>query len=133
MINRVSGPVTAVFTAILLAAPAGVLAADAGKEAATAAQHAGFAAKSGKIEQVHMHLHHAVNCLVGPNGDGFDASQANPCGSQGNGAIPDAGDAVMKQKLEDALTTAKSGLATDDMTAAQQAASDTRNILGSGM
>ena len=42
---------------------------------------------------VQAHLHHTLNCLVGPGGDGFDAKQMNPCAQAGNGAIPDAKDA----------------------------------------
>ena len=47
----------------------------------------------------HKHLQHAVNCLVGPNGKGFDAAAGNPCGKAGNGAIPDSTDAAQKAKL----------------------------------
>jgi len=116
--------------AALIAAPA-AFAGDSAQEAATAAQHAGFAAKSPKIEQVHMHLHHAVNCLVGPDGREFDPKQANPCKGKGNGAIPDATDAGTRQHLMDALAIARSGLSTYDMTAARQAASDLHALLSS--
>lgn len=116
----------------LIAAPA-AFAGDSAQEAATAAQHAGFAAKSPKIEQVHMHLHHAVNCLVGPDGRDFDANQANPCKGKGNGAIPDATDPATKQHLMDALAVAKAGLATSDMAASTQAASDLHALLSSSM
>jgi hypothetical protein len=116
---------------LLLGVPA--VFADSGGEAATAAQHAGFAAKSPQIQQVHMHLHHAVNCLVGPGGDGFDPKQANPCAGQGNGAIPDATDPVMKERLESAMHMAKSGLASEDMATATRAATLVRQILEPGM
>ena len=53
-------------------------AADANKEVSTAAQHAGFAGSSKDIKTTQMHLHHVVNCLVGPQGEGFDASFATP-------------------------------------------------------
>src|SRR5579863_5167477 len=72
--------------------------ADAAQEIATAQTHAGLAAKAPAIDGIHMHMHHALNCLVGPKGDGFDASNMNPCAAQGNGAIPDASDA-QKAKL----------------------------------
>jgi len=81
--------VAAIVTGILTALPASAQAADPAQEAATAGLHAGLAAKAATIEQVHMHLHHTVNCLVGPAGQGFDAKEANPCQKLGNGAIPD--------------------------------------------
>jgi len=68
---------------------------------------------------VHMHLHHVVNCLVGPTGTGFDATNANPCAKAGNGAIPDAS-AAQKAKLATALASANAGLAATDVAAAQK-------------
>ena len=102
--------------------------ADAAQETATAATHAGLAAKQGAIDGVHMHLHHALNCLVGPSGDGFDASNANPCAKQGNGAIPDA-DAAMKPKLMAAVESAKAGIAATDLATAQADAEKTAAAL----
>ena len=52
------------------------------------------------LKTVQMHLHHAVNCLVGPAGKGFDASAGNPCGKAGAGAIPDSTDSAQKAKLQ---------------------------------
>ena len=65
--------------------------ADVAAELTVADQHAGFAAKAATIDMVHMHLHHVLNCLVGPSGPGFDAAPGNPCAKAGNGAIPDGG------------------------------------------
>ena len=59
----------------LLATPAFAALSD---EVSTAQTHAGLAAKGADVNAVHMHLHHALNCLVGPGGAGFDAGQANP-------------------------------------------------------
>ncbi len=109
--------------------PASVLAADAAKEAATSEMHAGLAARAATIEQVHAHLQHAVNCLVGPKGQGFDSKQANPCESLGNGAIPDTTDASTKAKLNGALARAQVGLKSDDLAAAKRAAADTEAAL----
>ena len=116
-----------------LAGAPGALAGDAMMESKTAAQHAQLAADSADLEMVRAHLHHAVNCLVGPDGDGFDSTQANPCQDQGSGAIPDAGDAAIKQKLEAALAVAMDGLATDDLAQAQMAAIKTGEMLNQGM
>jgi hypothetical protein len=82
-------PLSAVIAVIGIALPVYAFAADPAQEAATAAVHAGLAAQAATIEQVHMHLHHTVNCLVGPKGQGFDAKEANPCQKLGDGAIPD--------------------------------------------
>jgi len=116
-------------TVILAATSASALAADAAKEAATSEMHAGLAAKAATIEQVHTHLHHAVNCLVGPKGQGFDAKEANPCQSLGDGAIPDTTDAATKAKLNSALARAQAGLKSDDLSAAQRAAADAQAAL----
>lgn len=113
--------------AVVLCAPA--FAADAGPEVMTAAQHAEFAAASDNIEGVHMHLHHTVNCLVGPDGPGFDASQMNPCKDKGSGAIPDTTDGAKKQVLEKALATAQGGLASDDLATARKAAGEAAGML----
>ena len=97
--------------------------ADVSAELVVASQHAGFASKATAIDMVHTHLHHVVNCLVGPAGTGFDAGNANPCAKAGNGAIPDAS-AAQKTKLAAALTSANAGLAASDLAAAQKDAAD---------
>lgn len=102
---------------VALALPATAF-ADVAAQLTVADQHAGFAAKAGNIDQVHMHLHHVLNCLVGPNGAGFDAGQANPCAKAGNGAVPEA-DAAQKAKLEPAVAAATAGIAATDVAAAQ--------------
>ena len=74
--------------------------ADAHAEVTTAAEHAGFSAASKTLLMAHTHLHHTLNCLVGPKGHGFDTKAANPCAELGNGAIPDTTDAHAKRQLE---------------------------------
>ena len=90
--------------------------ADVAAQLTVADQHAGFAAKAGTIDMVHMHLHHVLNCLVGPSGAGYDAGPGNPCAKAGNGAIPDGGD---KAKLAPAVAAANAGIAATDVAAAQ--------------
>ncbi len=124
---RITLTIAGVTAALALATSA--YAGDGAKEAATAAQHAGFAAKAANIKQVHMHLHHTVNCLVGPNGEGFDAKEANPCAAEGGGAIPNSSSAATKEKLMDALKMANMGLASDDLAAAQKDATETEMAL----
>ena len=108
---------------------ASALAADPAQEAATGAVHAGLAAQATTIEQVHMHLHHTVNCLVGPKGQGFDAKEANPCEKLGNGAIPDTTDSATKAKLTAALASAQAGLKSEDLSAAKKSATEAQAAL----
>ena len=78
------------FAAVLIAAvmQPGIALADASGEIATATDHDGYATTSLNIGAVHEHLHHAVNCLVGPGGRrAFDRGVENPCAKMGNGAI----------------------------------------------
>jgi len=85
-------------------------------EVATAHAHALMAASANTVAMGHTHLHHVINCLVGPKGTGFDAAAGAPCKGQGNGAIPDSkGNAALTGKLESALAAAKAGLQTTDL------------------
>ena len=129
--SRLAAPLSlaGIVTGMLIALPASAQAADPAQEAATAGQHAGLAAHGARIEQVHMHLHHTVNCLVGPKGQGFDAKEANPCQKLGNGAIPDTADQASKAKLTAALAKAQAGLKSDDLTAAKKAATEAQAAL----
>lgn len=122
-------PLAGVIAVIVIALPASTLAADPAQEAAISAVHAGWAAQAATIEQVHMHLHHTVNCLVGSKGQGFDAKEANPCQKLGDGAIPDAADSASKAKLTAALAKAQAGLNSDDLTAAKKAATEAEAAL----
>ena len=90
--------------------------------------HGGLASNGANIDAVHMHLHHVLNCLVGPGGNGFDAGQANPCMGSGP-AIPQTADAAMKTKLEGAATQARGGIANADVAAAKKTASDIQAML----
>jgi hypothetical protein len=92
--------------------------ADVAAQLTVADQHAGFAAKATTIDMVHMHLHHVLNCLVGPSGAGFDAGPGNPCAKAGNGAVAE-GDAAMKAKLQPAVAAATAGIAATDVATAQ--------------
>lgn len=93
------------------------------KEVSTAHAHALMAEGAGSIDMVHTHLHHVINCLVGTEGDAFDADAGNPCKGMGNGALNDAkGNDSLHSKLEKALSSAQSGLKKDDLDAAQKAA-----------
>lgn len=113
--------------ALLVSLPA--YAADVHGEIVTAATHAGLAAQGSDIGTVHMHLHHTLNCLVGPGGNGFDAKEMNPCANSGNGAIPDSSDAAKKAALQNAANEAATGIGETDLAKAQKDASDTAALL----
>ena len=104
--------------------------ADTAAELSIAQNHAGMAAKAADLKTTQMHLHHVVNCLVGPGGQGYDPSNANPCGKAGNGAIPDSTDAAQKAKLQAAVADAGPGLSTTDLATAQKAAQATADAIG---
>jgi hypothetical protein len=114
---------------LLLAGAAALLAtpafADLSAELSTAQTHAGMASTQTDIAMAQKHLQHAVNCLVGPGGAGFDAAAGNPCGKAGNGAIPDSTDAAQKAKLTSIAASAKTGVGSSDLATVQQAAKDT--------
>jgi hypothetical protein len=105
--------------------------ADLGAELTTAQTHAGLAAKATDVNMVHMHLHHALNCLVGPGGAGFDTTNANPCASAGKGILVDTSDAGQKAKLQTAVADAQRGIAATDLAGAQAAATATASAIGS--
>ena len=94
--------------------------ADVAKEIATASAHAGLALAATDMKTTQMHLHHVVNCLVGPKGTGFDGSFGNPCTGQGDGAITDNKDTMKTPALSAALSQANAGLKTTDMAEAHK-------------
>jgi len=103
--------------------------ADAKSEIATAAQHAGLAAAAPNLAQTHTHLHHAMNCLVGPKDADFDRANMNPCAQQGNGAFPDESDQDVKTKLQNAMSAAADGIASSDEATAKKNAATVQTLL----
>ena len=118
---------------LMLAGAAAMLAtpafADLAGELSTAQTHAGMAATQADIAMAHKHLQHAVNCLVGPGGTGFDEAAGNPCGKAGAGAIVDTTDAAMKAKLTKIAASAKMGVGNSDLAASQMAAKETADAI----
>ncbi|HUN25717.1 MAG TPA: hypothetical protein VMU67_05360 [Steroidobacteraceae bacterium] len=109
-------------------------AADASQEVATAATHAEFSAKADTLKMAHEHLHHTLNCLVGPDGKGFDSKAANPCMDMGAGAIPDTADATAKKHLEHIAYLARTALMSKSLVTvhkdAERIAADLKKIGG---
>ena len=87
-------------------------------EISTAHAHALMAQSATSVAMAHTHLHHVINCLVGPGGTGFDAAAGNPCKGQGNGAITDASaNHALHARLESALADAQAGLKSESLAA----------------
>ena len=103
--------------------------ADSKAEIATAAQHAGLAAAATSLAQTHMHLHHAMNCLVGPRDADFDKTNMNPCAEQGKGAFPDESNVEIKTKLQSAMSAAADGIASSDEATAKKNAATVKTLL----
>ena len=108
-------------------APA-VAQADAAQAMTVAAQHAGYAADQNALGGVRTHLHHVLNCLVGPDGEGFNRDAGNPC-AQAGGAIPQTSDAAMTEKLKGIAAAVTAAIASEDLAAAKEAASEAREML----
>lgn len=113
--------------ALLAVSPAA--AADLRAEIMRAAEHAEYASEATSIDDVHFHLHHSLNCLVGPAGQGFDGTQLNPCRGAGDGILADVHDAALAAKFEDAARKARAGLATNDLAVAKSDATDVARIV----
>jgi hypothetical protein len=102
---------------------------DNSQEIATAAAHAGMAAAAESPQMVKSHLQHVINCLEGPKGADFVPALGNPCGSQGEGAIPDAKEDGRK-KLEGAAGLAKQAMGELNVDKAKQMAGQIQSELG---
>jgi hypothetical protein len=116
------GAATWILTQSALVTAAG----DPAAELKTAVTHAGFAAKYETMKEVTLHLHHALNCLVGPQDKLFDAAAGNPCQGQGNGFLPDQkaakGEGNQYYEAWWAAQIAGQALASDNLGAAKAAA-----------
>ena len=115
--------------AVILFVPTAALAADAAKEIATAQTHAELAGTAADSNYTYMHLHHTLNCLVGPGGNGYDVKQMNPCSADGTGAIPDTSDPAKKKALEDLAAKTRGAIANTDPAGAKKAASEVADAL----
>ena len=97
--------------------------ADTKTEVTTAAAHAGMASSASAPQMVKTHLQHVLNCLEGPKGADFVASMGNPCGTQGDGAIPDSPQDGRK-RLEDIASLAKQAQNEQDIDKAKKTAAE---------
>ena len=114
--------------ALPLAAQAAGADSATSRQVATATAHAGMALGASDLGMVHVHLHHVVNCLVGPAGKAFDAKAGDPCKGMGQGAIVDAkGDAATEARLHTAVSEAEQGLSSMTVEGAH---ADAQKVLG---
>jgi hypothetical protein len=98
---------------------------DVTKEISTALDHAQMASNGQDVKIVHEHLHHVINCLVGPQGPEFDSTAEDPCKGMGNGAMNDVDSkSDQHKKLDKALSEAKDGLKKDKVKGAQSEAKE---------
>lgn len=103
----------ALSAAAILTLTAPTALADVKNEIITAIEHVQYSADATDIATAHMHLHHTLNCLVGPTGNGYDAKEIDPCKNAGHGIIPDTTDAKARAALEAAAQKAREALAND--------------------
>lgn len=100
----------------------------------TAKTHAGFAASAGAVGGVHLHVGHAVNCLVAADDKRFDKQWGNVCEGQGSGALVDlkaagARGADAMKIAEEAAKTGAETLGKTDLAAAQAGAKRLAGLL----
>lgn len=119
---------TAAALALGSALSVGALAAtgNANKEIATAIIHANVASKVDSIDGVHLHLHHVLNCVLGPHSIQYSAAaeklSAYKCVGLGNGALPDSHDPAVRSDLQQVVKLADRGIQTRQFATAHQSA-----------
>ena len=110
-----------------------------GEELTVAQTHALLAYRSGGrgergIATARTHLHHVINCLVGPGGDGYDVTPPlmDPCAADktNKGALNDATSPAQKQKVQAAIDLAKANLAITDNARMQEQATALADAIG---
>jgi hypothetical protein len=103
-----------------------------GEELTLAQTHALLAYRSRGVAMAQTHIHHVLNCLVGPGGDGYDVTPPlmDPCASSGKGALKDATSPAQRDKILAAISLAKADLAITDNEKMQAATTDLADAIG---
>ena len=70
-------------TALVLAGISATVSAQTPNPFSTAAEHAGMAAQAKELAEIHLHLHHVLNCLEGSSGRDYKKVPSNPCTGKG--------------------------------------------------
>lgn len=98
----------------------------ANKEIATAIIHANVASKVDSLSGVHLHLHHVLNCVLGPHSKQYSAAaeklSAYKCVGLGDGALPDSRDPAVRRDLQQVAKHADGGIQATQFNAAHEAA-----------
>lgn len=102
--------VTTVSVLLLSLSGVTLAATNGSKEVQTAIEHAGFAGNAKTTDQVHLHLHHVINCLVGSKGEDYYPAAGDPCQGEGGGALNDLKGTPQRKYLQQALALAKTGV-----------------------
>lgn len=99
---------------------------NANKEIATAIIHANVASQITNLDGVHLHLHHVLNCVLGPHSEQYSAAaeklSAYKCVGLGDGALPDSHDPAVRGDLQKAVKLADQGLQAKQFDTAHHAA-----------
>jgi hypothetical protein len=110
-----------------------------GEELTIAQTHALLAFRTGGrgergIATAQTHLHHVINCLVGPGGAGYDVTPPlmDPCAADksNKGALNDATSADQKQKIQSAIDLARASLAITDNARLQEQTTALADAIG---
>ena len=106
-----------------MAASAGI-----GEELTIAQTHSLLAYRSGGrgVGGAKNHLQHVLNCLVGPGGEGYNATppMMDPCANSGKGALNDAISPAQKQKIIAAIAMTKKAMEINEPEPMQTATTD---------
>ena len=117
----------------------GAVSAQASPEAldtqlATAIQHAEFSMGADDHAAAQRHLGHVLNCIVGAEGEDFDAGWGHPCDGQGAGILNDAEAHPHHDDLAAVLNSlhglAAEGVQAESLGAVRAAAAGVRALLG---
>ncbi|HWU78113.1 MAG TPA: hypothetical protein VN043_16565 [Rhodanobacter sp.] len=104
-------PVLLLALASPMLAHAAAVSSAVSNQVSVAGIHADMAISATDLETVHLHLHHVINCLEGPDGKDFDAKATNPCHGMGLGALVDArDDPAVEARLHLAQKQAEQGV-----------------------
>jgi hypothetical protein len=130
--------ITHLVLAAAILAP-GVAFAGIGEELTLGQTHALLAYRTGGrgaigISTAKTHLHHVLNCLVGPGGEGYDVTPPlmDPCAADksNKGALNDATSPAQKQKVQAAIALVKADMEITDNEKMQAAATDLADAIG---
>lgn len=103
---------------------------ESSKALETAITQVSAAIEADTLENIHKHLQHTVNCLVGEQGKGFDASVGNPCKGMRQSAINAMrGQQPATRLLKHAATLARIGTRLGLVTAAKSLARQVEGLL----